>query len=217
MKYRIAIIATVLFVGTTSHAQAELVYKMTGVIPWNARIDPDFNLFGIGDSWTAIFTINEAVFDSESSSSIGVYSDAATHVKFSVSNGFTTEFSNDPASFAEVNVRNDYITASGPEDRVSVGVNSISSQEWLRCLVTTQDTSTLPSDDLPLYPTAFSQNAAHETLNFRYGRVAGDWEIDYYSTSNGTFEVVPEPSTIALFSTFGLVGGFIAWRRRSRA
>ena len=216
MKYRIAIIATVLFVGTIGHAQAELVYKFTGVIPWNARIATGFNLFGVGDSWTAIFTINEAVFDSDSRSTVGEYADAATHVKLTVSNGFTTEFSHDPAQFGEVNVFNDLSGVLCPTDRVSAGVKSISNQESLSCLVSTDDTSTLPSDVLPRYPTAFSQNVAHEVLNFRYGR-NGLNEIDYYSNTIGTFEVVPEPSTIALFSIFGLVGGFIAWRRRRRA
>lgn len=45
------------------------------------------------------------------------------------------------------------------------------------------------------------------------GSSTAAWSLGAFVTE---FTVVPEPSTITLFSTFGMVGAFVAWRKRKR-
>jgi len=59
-----------------------------------------------------------------------------------------------------------------------------------------------------------SPNVVHEGW-LAVGNRPSSTEYAFYALSE-ELTVVPEPSTLAMFSLFGMIGGFIAWRKRKR-
>ncbi|MHB8973220.1 MAG: hypothetical protein ACYC3X_28760 [Pirellulaceae bacterium] len=61
-----------------------------------------------------------------------------------------------------------------------------------------------------LVPTGFSASGI--------SRIDGEQPVDYWlwTMDNLSYSVVPEPSTLALWSLFGMIGGVVAWRKLKR-
>ena len=195
-------------------ARAEFAeYRFSGVLPDSVNITGDMiGKVSAGDSWTANIEVDLDSPDSNSDSKIGSYDDMTLKAEIVFSSGYKDSFL--PGAIDSLNINDDQ-NGYDKIDLLMWDMNNSGRVLWV--IVATTDLSALSSDDLPTFPTSFVQSTTQsESVLTYYSEGRAGW-VEYSSTNNGRFEVVPEPSTLAMFSLFGIISGFIAWRKRKRA
>ena len=210
MKAQMAVAVTVLLVITTGHARADLaMYRFSGVLPADVTIDGDmFGKAAAGETWTVNVQVDLSIPDSVSDSTLGIYYDAALAADIVFSGGYSDSVTG-PFSiptFIEV--------YDNVNQRDGVLALLAESSSGLMVAVGNRDLATLTSDLLPVYLTSFSQDLNQIDVVLDYVSPGGG-TVRYSSIDNGHFDVVPEPSTITLWS-LAFVAVVIGRRRNRR-
>ena len=209
-------------------SRAEMVtYKFSGQLPSsepdgiNFELDPGTDMGGLvnpGDHWTAFFEVdletgnlNEGIPGLEG---FGDYLGAATNAYLEFESGYSTTLTpTDPLDdFGEIGVFNNFFlpTSDGVAGTVSLG-----DPERLDVAIYNEDyENTLDSVDLPTFPTAFNQNVSGEPVEVLAYSSPGGGFVSYLSFGDGSFEVVPEPSTMAIWCIAAMGLGCVWWRKR---
>jgi len=201
-----------LLFAATSVARADTTYRISGTLPDDVTITGDMvGQVAIGESWSAMVTLDKTTTDNVAESDFGSYVGAVLQANLRFSGGYSTSLQ--PVFLiSDVFVFDNFFGVDG----VFADIQRIDTNESLGAGVTTQILGTLSSDSLPEFGTpAFVQNLATGDIVLDYLSPGGG-TVYYESLSDGRLEVVPEPATIALLPAFALWIVGTVWRRGLR-
>lgn len=208
---------------TTGNVRAEMaVWKFSGVLPEDAAIEGFFvDLVQPGESWTAWVGLDTSVADVlPDDSTHGKYPQVTMWAKVEFSGGFSDYFDAEVDNFTNIQAWNDYNVASTNEYVDGLAANA--SYKWgdpsnrvFNAQVITNDQTTLLTDALPTAPIQIVGDDARS--HFRWGGYQAAIRYNGGPDRPITFETVPEPSTIVMWSFMGSIATFIACRRSNRA
>ncbi len=225
---RLAIVALAVLVLTSGQSRADLIYKYSGVLPTDVTITGDMiGQVAAGESWVALVTVDSSIEDlTPNKPTLGYYPSAGLNVRLRFSGGYEAYIDGPgqrvgSSGNPNIGVGDNFQTGEDPPDGywdgvVAVVVDRFQTSEYVSLVVQTIDTSTLSSVALPLHPTTFVQHRVLDVNVLSYVS-PGEGVVWYLSPNDGLFEVVPEPSTVAMWYLFALIGGIVAWRRHKRA
>ena len=221
----------VLMMLAVGQSQAEL-YKFSGVLPTDASDLTFFTLsqsmvsqgLNLGDTWTMVVDVDEsAPADQPVEPTFASYQQAVRSSQISFSSGYSLTLTPD---YVAGDTGSIYVSAMDTgggafpaADGMSAEVSEGQPAYMYAAILNETDLGSLPDPSLPGYPTDFDQSlleAAAATTILDFKGADGGW-IKYDAWNVGSFEVVPEPSTITLWCVAGLTFGLMGWRKRRAA
>jgi hypothetical protein len=227
---RLAVAVLLFWTLAVGSSQADLVYRFTGALPSTSPDGVYFELdngtelgggttglpeLGPGATWSCFLTIDDSQ-PNQGNEFTGEFYSVVKQFVLEFSNGYQLSIDSTavPSLNGAILIDNDL---GWDGINASITFNVGLGQSSLNLTVIDESQGALSSTDLPGIGTTLAHNSTVDPNGdnvFDFMLAGGGGLVSYYSKGGELFEVVPEPSTLALWciAAVGLAGTW--WRKR---